>query len=91
MPNLTARSYIDSIFTIHFVSIILTIWLYSIHFFIPSYQSWNLGTLYYSLLSILHTYFGSTSRRTPISLQNTPYHVCILPQCKFFVNVFQLV
>ena len=40
---------------------------------------------------ILHTYFGSTSRRTPISLQTVPYHVYILPQCKFFVSMFQLV
>ena len=48
--NLTARTYIDSIFTIYFVSIILTILLYSIHFFIPSYWIWSPGTLYYSLL-----------------------------------------
>ena len=40
---------------------------------------------------ILHTYFGSTSRRTPISLQTMPYHVHILPQCKFFVSMFHLV
>nr|DAG33155.1 MAG TPA: hypothetical protein [Caudoviricetes sp.] len=49
MLNLTARIYIDSIFTIYFVSIILTILLYSIHFFIPSYWIWRPGTLYYSL------------------------------------------
>lgn len=43
------------------------------------------------LVLILHTYFGSTSSRTPIALQTVPYHVYILPQCKFFVSMFQLV
>jgi len=81
--NPTARIYIGGIFTIHPVSIILTILYYTIYIFSSLHIGFGPLEHYSQLKNDISYLFWTYSRRMLISLQIVPYHVYSLPQHKF--------